>query len=123
MDGDFFDRLPNLELVLQTGGHAYPRQRRPGHVQSGQVRQVAGGDEENRAQADAQTRTDATDEQRLQQDHPQDAAVGDAHRLEGTEMLEILQDEQVQRLTRDGGPHAEAQGDRDTEVHREPCRL
>jgi phosphoglycerate dehydrogenase-like enzyme len=23
LDGDFFDRFPNLELVLQTGGHAY----------------------------------------------------------------------------------------------------
>src|SRR5262249_34549495 len=74
-------------------GRARAEQGQPGHVQSGQMRDVPRGDEEDSGHADAQSEADSPHEQCLEHDHPQDASIGDAHRLERAELFETFHDE------------------------------
>ena len=57
---------------------------------------------EQRRQAHADAVADDAHHQRLQQDHADDPPIADAHRLQGAELLEVLDREQVKRLPRDG---------------------
>src|SRR5262249_2106030 len=71
---------------------------------------------------DTQAVTDATDQQRLQEHHPQNAAIGNAHRFQRPELLQAFQNEKIKRLARDRGTDNEPQCDRISEVHRNTRR-
>src|SRR6266571_859095 len=55
----------------------------------------------------------------LQEDHADESAVRDAHGLEGAELLQILDREQVEGLAGDHRPDDEGHGDGDAEVDRD----
>ena len=56
----------------------------------------------------------------LGEDHEQDRPVAGAHRLEGPELTEILHDEQVESLPRDGRTDEKPEPHRDAEIDRNP---
>src|SRR5262249_10897815 len=86
----------------QKDGHARAHHDLPEHVQPGQRSEMAGGFEKDRGQADSKTVPDSADQQCLEQDHADDAEVGHSHRFEGTELLEIFEGEQIERLSGNG---------------------
>src|SRR5262245_35351961 len=83
--------------------------------QLGVLRRLA----ETRGQADPQAVSDEADQQGLEDDHPQELAVGGPHRLEGAEEAQVLEREVVEGLARDRGPDDEPEQHRDAEVHRD----
>ena len=75
--------------------------------------------EERGRHAGAEREAEARRRERLQQDHPDQAAVRDADRLERAELLQVLEREQVEGLAGDDRAHDERHADRDAEVDRD----
>src|SRR5262249_33505523 len=61
---------------------------------------------------------DATDRQRLQDDHAGQAPIADPDRLERAKLFEVLESEEIERLSRDHGAYDQGARDGDPEVDR-----
>ncbi len=70
-------------------------------------------------QADADPVAEQSDHRGLQQDHADDPSVGHPHRLQGTELLDVLEGEVVEGLPGDRRAHQEAQEGGDAEIDRD----
>ena len=75
--------------------------------------------EERRGHAGADREADGADGERLQQDHADEPAVGDADGFERAELFQVLDGEKVERLPRDDRADDERDRDGDAEVHRD----
>src|SRR5262245_11781345 len=106
-------RVSTRSVLSRTGSE----QSDPGHVQTRQVSDVAGSYEKGRCKSHTQSEAQGSNEERLKQDHSENAAVAQAHRLERSELFETFDDEQVQRLSGDRGADNETECDGDAKVH------
>jgi hypothetical protein len=77
--------------------------------------------EEGGGQARAQCKSQGADARRLEQNHPGQSQVGDADGLQRAELLQVVDREEVEGLSRDDGPHHERHRDRDSEVDGDAC--
>src|SRR5262249_13174112 len=76
-------------------------------VETAEVEIALRGFEECRGHRDPDAVADRADYQRLQQDHTRDSPVRDPNGLERTELLQVLQNEQVKGLSGDHGAYDE----------------
>ena len=74
--------------------------------------------EERRGHPGADGEAQRPRRERLQQNHANELCVGDAHGLQGTELFQVLDREQVERLPGDDCAHDKRHGDCDAKVHR-----
>src|SRR5262249_56734467 len=81
-------------------------------------RDLAQGDlKEKRSHPRADTESDCSDGDGLQQDHARQAPVGNADRLQRTKLLQVFERKEIESLSSDHRAHDDGDGDGDPEVN------
>src|SRR5215467_13598242 len=121
---DFADAGEARDHDDHQNGAGGPGSYLPRQLETAQIDRDARGDfKEAGAKADADRIADTGDHDGLEQHHPQDRAVRNAHRFERAKLAQILDHEDVEGLADNRGADDKAERDGDPEIYRDTGSL
>src|SRR5215467_8651919 len=121
---DFADAGEARDHDDHQNGAGGPGSHLPRQLETAKIdRDARGNFEEAGAKADADRIADTGDHDGLEQHHPQDRAVRNAHRFERAKLAQILDHEDVEGLADNRGADNEAERDGDPEIYRDTGSL